>query len=149
MDEIVVRPMEMKDLDAVAELEKACFNSPWSRDALLDSLNRPEYVFLVAEISGEVAGYVGLQCVLDEGNITDICTAPAHRRLGVAHALMGELFNAAKKAGIGSIFLEVRETNLAALSLYEETGFERIGIRKNFYEAPMENAVLMRKEQIC
>lgn len=146
MEEIVVRPMVMDDLEAVTELEAECFSVPWSRAALKDSLEQPHYIFLVAEIDGKITGYIGMQCVADEGNVTDVCTAYAYRRRGVAYSLIGVLLVEAKKRGIGTVFLEVRKTNEAAIRLYKDARFEEIGIRKSFYENPREDAILMRKE---
>jgi ribosomal-protein-alanine N-acetyltransferase len=138
-----VRFMEPEDVKNIAALEITCFSAPWSETALAESLGKQEYTFLVAELDGAPAGYVGMIRALDEGEITDVAVWPEHRRKGVAQALMEALLREAKEQGLCQIFLEVRESNQAAIALYEKTGFRPIGLRKNFYEKPREHAVLM------
>lgn len=138
-----VRLMQAADVPRIAELERICFSAPWSENALLESLQKPEYTFLAAELEGVVMGYAGMIRALDEGDVTDVAVFPAYRGMGAAYALMTALRELAGAQGIARIFLEVRESNTAALSLYEKSGFQRIGMRRNFYDAPRENAVLM------
>lgn len=100
-------------------------------------------IFLVAEQDGAVAGYVGCQTVLDEGYITNVAVSPDCRRQGIGRALIAELTERAKRAGLAFVTLEARESNAPAITLYEGAGFRRVGVRKNFYTAPAEDAVLM------
>ena len=136
-------------LCAVAEIEELCFSEPWSEESL-QLLTREGGAGFVALVDGKVAAYGGMLCVLDEGQITNIATHPDFRRRGLARAVVGALAKYARENGITSIFLEVRESNAAARSLYKQCGFEEIGSRKRFYRAPVEDAVLMRlKEEKC
>lgn len=144
--DVRVRLMGAQDTPYIAELEKICFSVPWSKEALDESLGKSEYTFLVAEIEGAPAGYAGMIRALDEGDITDVAVFPRYRGKGVAYALIKALCEKAKVLGVAQLFLEVRESNAAALALYEKAGFKRIGLRKNFYDAPRENAVLMSCE---
>lgn len=138
---MTVVPMEERHLDTLAEIEKACFHAPWSADMLREELGKG--LFLVAEQDGAVAGYVGCQTVLDEGYITNVAVSPDCRRQGIGRALIAELTERAKRAGLAFVTLEARESNAPAITLYEGAGFRRVGVRKNFYTAPAEDAVLM------
>lgn len=138
---MTVVPMEERHLDTLAEIEKACFHAPWSADMLREELGKG--IFLVAEQDGAVAGYVGCQTVLDEGYITNVAVSPDCRRQGIGRALIAELTERAKRAGLAFVTLEARASNAPAIMLYEGAGFRRVGVRKNFYTAPAEDAVLM------
>lgn len=128
----------------VAELERACFSEPWSQTSL-EMLVRDGAFGVVAICDMKVAAYGGMTVVLDEGNITNIAVDPAYRHMGMGRAVLRELLSRAGKMGVTSVFLEVRESNFAAQSLYIGEGFEVSGTRKGFYRAPLENAVLMVK----
>ena len=131
-------------IDKIAELEKLCFSEPWSAEAILDSF-RSGTVFLVAEKQGKVLGYVGIKPVLDEGYITNVAVFPEYRRMGVGSALMQNLDKLAADKNLSFISLEVRRSNLPAISLYESFGYKSEGIRKNFYREPLEDAIIMTK----
>ena len=100
-------------------------------------------IFLVAERDGQAVGYVGCQTVLDEGYITNVAVSPDARRQGIARTLIEKLTAEARAAGLAFVTLEVRVSNAPAIALYEGAGFGRVGVRKNFYTAPTEDAVLM------
>lgn len=147
-----VRLMEPGDIAAVAELEKEVFSMPWSSQALRDSLKQNNYLFLVAEAGGQIIGYMGLYWVLDEADITNVAVADRYRRQGIAFALLTEMMYLVRKKGIVLVNLEVRAGNQAAISLYEKMGFYTVGRRKNFYEKPVEDGILMQwksKEPDC
>lgn len=132
-----------KHLASVAELERLCFSEPWSKNSL-ELLLRDGGVGFVAVEDGETLAYGGMTFVLDEGQITNIATHPSARRRGCARAILLSLCEYARKRGLEQIFLEVRQSNLAALNLYSQLGFEAVGERKGFYRAPVENAVIMK-----
>lgn len=100
-------------------------------------------IFLVAERDGQAVGYVGCQTVLDEGYITNVAVSPDCRRQGIGRALIEELAQRARAQGLSFVTLEARASNASAIALYEGAGFDRVGMRKNFYTAPSEDAVLM------
>lgn len=138
---MTVVPMAERHLAALVEIEKACFHAPWSEAMLREELDKG--IFLVAERDGQVVGYVGCQTVLDEGYITNVAVSPDCRRQGVGRALIAELVQRARAQGLSFVTLEARASNAPAIALYEGAGFVRVGVRKNFYTAPTEDAVLM------
>ncbi len=138
---MTVIPMEERHLAALAEIEKACFHAPWSAAMLREELGKG--IFLVAEQDGAAAGYVGCQTVLDEGYITNVAVSPDCRRQGIGRALVAALKARAAQAGLAFVTLEARASNAPAIALYEGAGFRRVGVRRNFYTAPTEDAVLM------
>ena len=140
-------PMTADHLDEVAELERICFPDPWSRNMLAGELDNALSAFLVAlDDTGRVAGYAGLQVVLDEGTITNIAVRPEYRRQGVAHQLLAVFMNFAQGNRLAFLTLEVRASNYGAIALYGELGFRSVGRRKNHYEHPKEDAIIMTKE---
>ncbi|MBQ2746283.1 MAG: ribosomal protein S18-alanine N-acetyltransferase [Clostridia bacterium] len=143
---VTVRESKMDDTDAstVAKLEKICFSAPWSATALKDSAKNGTKFFL-AETNGEIAGYIGIDTVLDEGYITNIAVFPEFRKMGVASALLKYTESFANKNKLSFITLEVRVSNSAAIKLYEKHGFKKEGQRKNFYANPTEDALILTK----
>ena len=140
-----IRPMTMEDCSQVAAIEAASFSMPWSIHAFEDSIGRENYRFFVVEENGEILGYCGFLYVLDEGEIPNVCVKESARQRGIGRQMMEALLEAAKSCGLSVLFLEVRESNQAARRLYESLGFIQNGMRKNFYELPTEDAVLMCK----
>jgi ribosomal-protein-alanine N-acetyltransferase len=136
--------MSREHLSAVAEIEQISFSDPWSVESLELMLGE-QAMGLVALEDGRLLGYVGMMCVLDEGQIINVATHPDARRRGVGRALMIAIEQSAKERGIVFLSLEVRESNAAARSLYSSLGWVECGIRKNFYSKPTENACIMTK----
>jgi ribosomal-protein-alanine N-acetyltransferase len=136
--------MSREHLSAVAEIEQISFSDPWSVESLELMLGE-QAMGLVALEDGRVLGYVGMMCVLDEGQIISVATHPDSRRRGVGRSLMRAIEQSAKERGIVFLSLEVRESNAAARSLYSSLGWVECGIRKNFYSKPTENACIMTK----
>lgn len=132
-------------LDRVAEIEAECFSHPWSRESLKNELNNKISLFYAAIENSEVIGYIGMSVILDEGYIFNVAVDRKHRKKGVGFALINEIVTYAKKNNLCFLTLEVRESNLNAQSLYSKFGFIKVGERKNYYSAPVENAVLMTK----
>ena len=140
-------PMTSAHLDEVADLERICFSTPWSRNMLAEELENACSAFLVAEDdTGKVAGYAGLQVILDEGYITNVAVRPESRRGGVAGQLLDVFLNFAGANKLAFLTLEVRESNYAAIALYGSRGFRGAGRRRNYYEHPKEDAIIMTKE---
>jgi [ribosomal protein S18]-alanine N-acetyltransferase len=142
---IHIQKMDAGDLDAVSEIEKTCFSMPWSRDGFADTLAMKEAIFLVAKNEETVVGYVGMYTAADEGEITNVAVAPSFRRQNVAKKLMEALQAQAIDLEIARIFLEVRPSNDAAIRLYETCGYKKLGIRRNFYQKPKEDALIYCK----
>ena len=141
---VVVRRMKLEDCEQVAAIEEESFSMPWSLQAFQHTLEMENYRYFVAEQNGEILGYCGFIFVLEEAEIPNICVKVSARKQGIGKQMLNFLEEEAKKLGITILYLEVRQTNQAARSLYTLLGFEEDGIR-NFYELPKENAVLMHK----
>ena len=140
---MIIRTMQKGDVAAVAALEAQIFPMPWSAAGFADTLPREDIIFLVAYEQDELLGYVGIYCTLDEGEITNVAVAPAARRRGIARALLTELKQQLACRNVARIVLEVRVSNEPAIRLYEQMGFSVLGVRKNFYEKPAEDAYIM------
>lgn len=140
---MIIRTMQKGDVAAVAALEAQIFSMPWSAAGFADTLPREDVIFLVAYEQDELLGYVGIYCTLDEGEITNVAVAPAARRRGIARALLTELKRQLACRNVAQIVLEVRVSNEPAIRLYEQLGFSMLGVRKNFYEKPTEDAYIM------
>ena len=138
--------MNEDHVSQVAALEKLCFSDPWSENSVASELENPLSLWLIAEENGMVCGYVGSQTVLDETDMMNIAVHPDCRRRGVASALIGELVNQLRERGSHVLRLEVRESNVHAISLYESMGFTQLGLRKNYYRNPKENALILGRE---
>ena len=132
-------------LDDVYIIETECFSHPWSKQNLEEELNNETSLFLVAKEENEVIGYIGMSIVIDEGYIFNVAVRESYRNMGVATALINELVTYGKKNNFCFITLEVRESNLPAISLYSKFGFIKAGERKDYYSNPKENAILMTK----
>ncbi len=145
--DVVLREMTVDDALAVEELEKECFSLPWSAQALVASLNQSYSYFVVACIGEDIVGYGSVYVVAGEAEIINIAVKSTHRSNGVGKKLVMELLAEAGRRDAKRAFLEVRESNLPAIALYEKCGFEKNGIRRNFYEKPVENAVIMWKNE--
>lgn len=140
-------PMNGDHLDEVAELERVCFSTPWSRNMLSEELENDCSAMLVAlDGEGHVVGYAGVQVILDEGYITNVAVRPEYRRRGVADKLLRVFLDFAQAHQLAFLTLEVRASNAPAMALYEGLGFRDVGRRKNYYEHPQEDAVIMTKE---
>lgn len=140
---MIIRKMRFEDCAEISIIEKSSFSKPWSYDSFVKELGNNLALYLVAEIEGKIAGYVGVHNICGEAEITMICVDEIMRGRGVASGLFKELIEYEKAEGITNINLEVRESNSAAISLYKKIGFIKNGLRINYYEAPKENAVLM------
>lgn len=143
MDDFVIRKMEPADIVAVSELEKLCFSMPWSAEALAKELGNALSYYLVAVSNGKVIGYAGAWHIVDEAHITNVAVAPDYRQRAVGERLMAAMIARMKDQGAVSMTLEVRRSNSAALRLYGKLNFKLEGVRKNYYEAPVEDALIL------
>ena len=146
MSSYFVEKLTADKIFEVAELEELCFSLPWSEKSLELLLADKNAGFVVCDrTSGRVVAYGGMVVVLDEGQITNIATHPHFRRQGLGERVVRAIIDYASESGLVSISLEVRESNAAAISLYEKLGFVSVGVRKNFYTSPRENGIVMIK----
>ena len=121
-----VRIMTEDDIEEVSKIEADSFSEPWSPNGFAT-------MFLVAEFQGRVVGYIGSYICMEDVDITNVAVDKSYRQNGIANMLLERFCIICKEKRIERIGLEVRESNLAAIHLYEKQGFENVGIRKNFY----------------
>ena len=147
MNNIRIVPMTADHLDALEQLERTCFSRPWSRKMLAEELDNQCAAFLVAEdaATGEVIGYAGLLVAADEGYITNVAVDPSRRRQGVAAQLLRVFDDFARANHLAFLTLEVRPSNQAAIALYQGFGFIEAGRRRNYYDLPKEDALILTK----
>ncbi|MDY3251072.1 MAG: ribosomal protein S18-alanine N-acetyltransferase [Candidatus Choladocola sp.] len=138
-----IAEMKQEDIPAVAALEREIFSMPWSENGFLSALSSSDTLYLTVRADNRVIGYCGLLQSFEEADITNVAVSPAYRGRGVGYRMLSELMEAGKTRGIERYTLEVRISNQAALALYEKLGFASVGVRKNFYEKPKEDAVIM------
>lgn len=141
--EIVIRKLQVSDVEPLAAIEAASFSMPWSARDFHDLIFREYCLYMVAEVDGEVAGCAGLTNSCNEGNIDNVVVAERFRGQGVAQKLLAELLVQAEAQGMEAFTLEVRVSNVPAIHLYEKMGFVSEGIRPKFYEKPTEDAMIM------
>lgn len=142
---MIVREMEVQDLDQVMEIEKALFSVPWTKEGFMTYLLKQNAVFLVVEEKGEILGYCGVITVLEEGDITNVAVRSDRQKEGIGNFLISSLIRLTQDIGVTTLHLEVRKSNDAAIRLYQRQGFKEDGIRKNYYTAPDEDACLMSR----
>lgn len=140
---ITVRPMVFKDVKYAHFIESKCFSQPWVFEAFLMELDNPHAINLVGELNGEVVSYINARCVIDDVAITNVATDEQVRNKGVATAVMREFLKQCDELGAKTISLEVRASNHIAITFYHKFGFMEVGLRKNFYQHPTEDAVVM------
>jgi ribosomal-protein-alanine N-acetyltransferase len=138
--------MKPEHVAPIAEIEKLCFHDPWSEKSIASELDNRLSLWLVAMDGDRVAGYVGSQSVLGETDMMNIAVHPDFRRRGIAEELVVKLVEELKVRGNHSLMLEVRVSNDPARNLYEKLGFQQVGLRKNYYRNPREDACILRKE---
>ena len=138
-----IREMRKEDCREVWNLQKTCFSVPWSLESLEDMFQVEGYTSLVAVEEQNIIGYIGIKAVLDEADITNVAVNPTVRRQGIGKQLIKHLLTYADRNKINRIFLEVRVSNEAAISLYQGAGFHKIDCRKDYYDKPREDAFIM------
>lgn len=142
---IIYRMMNAGDISQVAAIENEIFSIPWSEQAFAESLNNDNTIFIVADEEGEICAYCGIYISFECGNISNVAVKEEFRNRHIATEMLKELMKQAGEKNVTDITLEVRQTNVAAIKLYEKLGFKEEGIRKNFYEKPTEDALIFWK----
>ncbi|MGL4798956.1 MAG: ribosomal protein S18-alanine N-acetyltransferase [Cellulosilyticaceae bacterium] len=140
---MVIRKAVAEDAEGIYALEQVTFSTPWSREAIDKEFENPVATYWVAEADGEIVGYVGVWCVLEEGQITNVAVHKSHRGQGIGKQLIKALKESMNEAGLEVLLLEVRESNAVAKKLYEGSGFQVLGMRKNYYTKPTEHGLIM------
>ena len=137
-------PMEKEHIESVFGLEKMCFAHPWVKGAFENEMeNKNAYYFVALDGQNQILGYGGFWCVWGEGQITNIAVHPEKRRMHIGETLLDSIIKKAEDLKAEVLTLEVRVSNMAAQSLYEKKGFEKVGVRKRYYTDNGEDAFLM------
>ena len=144
--DVSVRVAEKKDAAVLAALESACFSDGWSCESLASHRAGAGGFALLAERDGEALGYLTARLLAPECELYRIAVLPISRHTGVASALMDAFFAILKAEDCPALFLEVRESNTPAIALYKKYGMTQVGMRKNYYRNPTENALLFAIE---
>ena len=140
---MVIRKANREDSEGIYRLEIDTFSIPWSKEAIVKGFENTFANYFIAEEDNQIIGYIGVWKVLEEGQITNIAVHKDYRRRGIGKELIKTLMNFGREEKIEVFLLEVRKSNEAAKKLYEQMGFTHLGIRKNYYQKPTEDAVLM------
>ena len=143
---IEIRQMQLDDLEQVMEIENENFSVPWTETGFFTFLIREDTLFLVAQEEEKILGYCGVVMVQDEGDITNVAVKKNRQNQGVGKKLMEELVKYTEQEGVTRLFLEVRASNEPAIHLYQNMRFVQTGIRKNYYEEPREDGIMMMRE---
>jgi [ribosomal protein S18]-alanine N-acetyltransferase len=143
--EVHIRPMMEMDLAEVAAIEQKCYAFPWSENIFRDCL-RVGYTCRALDLAGQIIGYGVMSLGAGEAHILNLCVREEFRIVGFGRRLLEHMLERAAAAGISEAFLEVRPSNLAAIRLYQRLGFEQIGIRRGYYQAPdgREDAIVLK-----
>ena len=144
--EIGYYELSYDDIAAISQMEREYFGQPWSESSIATYAEKGNTIFVVARRGAEVVGYIAILCILDEGNLVSIAVHEKCREMGIATELLDIAYERAAARGVASIHLEVRESNAAAIRMYEKEGFAEVGRRKGFYSKPAEDAILYIKE---
>lgn len=144
----MIRKAAKPDLPDIIEIENASFSDPWDKGLFLDAIGSKDKHFLVDAIGGKPAGYVIFEKVFDEGHITNLAVGKGNRRQGIASRLIRSALDLARRENVREVFLEVRESNREAISLYLKFGFSEIGRRKKYYPKANEDALILHS-YIC
>ncbi|HSJ25210.1 MAG TPA: ribosomal protein S18-alanine N-acetyltransferase [Longimicrobiales bacterium] len=145
MSDVALRPMAASDLPTVMRIEKESYSVPWSESTFRGLLRRRDAELIVAEADSAVVGYAVYWTVLDQSELGNVAVAPAWRGRGIGDMLVAEVVRRAGQAGVREVFLEVRPSNAAARRLYERFGFAQVGRRRNYYQSPVEDALVLRR----
>jgi ribosomal-protein-alanine N-acetyltransferase len=142
-----IRPMMELDLPDVAAVEQHSYAFPWSENIFRDCL-RVGYTCRALDLAGRIIGYGVMSVGAGEAHILNVCVRDEYRNLGFGRRLLEHLLERATAAGVAEAFLEVRPSNLAAIRLYQRLGFEQIGIRRGYYQAPdgREDAIVLKRD---
>jgi [ribosomal protein S18]-alanine N-acetyltransferase len=143
--ELHIRPMIEIDLPEVSAIEQKSYTFPWSENIFRDCL-RVGYTCRALDLEGRIIGYGVMSLGAGEAHILNVCVREEFRTVGFGRRLLEHLLERAAGAGVGEAFLEVRPSNLAAIRLYQKLGFEQIGIRRGYYQAPdgREDAIVLK-----
>jgi len=148
LEEVIIREMSYDDLPEVHAIERRCFTTPWSMDAFRYEIAQKETILKVAVLKDKIIGYVCLRTIFDVTHVLNLAVLPEFRRQGIGGMLLQDALQELKRSDVKTslVTLEVRESNIAAIRLYEKFGFKIIGKRAGYYQKPYEDAIIMALE---
>jgi ribosomal-protein-alanine N-acetyltransferase len=139
-----IRPASLADVPSLTELERVCFTDPWTAAGIRETIQYETARAFVAEDQNQIVGYVMARISGEEGEILDLAVRPELRRRGIGRQLLLSVWNALGSEGVRELYLEVRESNCAAIELYRGHGFRPVGLRPRYYRNPAEDAIVLR-----
>lgn len=147
---ITIEYMKEEDIDDVLKIERSSFSTPWSREMFSCELtDHPfSYLYIGRDNKGKVLGYICYWLVFDEMNILNLAVDEDFRQKGIGSALLKFALQDGADRGAQTVHLEVRRSNRAAIELYDKFGFREAAVRKNYYENPVEDALVMALDDI-
>ncbi len=146
MRQVSIRDMQEQDIPFIIDIERMSFSTPWSETSFLNEIYKPRSVAKVVISDERVVGYACIELVADEGHILNMAVHPDYRKTGIAASLVEKIIEESKLRACRLLYLEVRASNYIAKKLYEGFGFKIVGVRKKYYVAPEEDAVIMLLE---
>lgn len=148
MIDLSIVQMDESNIAEIENISKLSFPIPWSLDSLKKELENKYAKYIVLKLGSSVVGFGGMWIIFDEAHITNIAVHPNYRANGLGDILVENLLHICKEKGLVGITLEVRRSNVIAISLYEKHGFIVEGIRKNYYADNKEDALVMWNRKI-
>ncbi len=145
---MIFEKADIKDIDELLKIEKKSFVSHWNKQTFFEEFTSENGHYLVAKIDGKIVGYSGFRHVLDEGHITTLAVHPKYRKKGIGTQIIAKLIEDAKAKNLKKLFLEVRQSNLPAQKIYKSLGFKVIDRRREYYQHPLEDALVMQNENL-
>ncbi len=138
----------LANIDEMLKIEKQAFASHWSRQTFLDEFSAENGHYIAATEKGKIIGYTGYRYVLDEAHITTLAVDKRNRKKGIGTFLIQRLIEDAKAAGLKKLYLEVRQSNIPAQKIYKKHGFKVLDRRREYYQHPVEDALVMQNDNI-
>lgn len=148
MSDIEIVFMGAEDIPQVVQLENEIFSRPWSEESFCTAIDNPANLYLAAKCGERVAGYVGIWGMPPEGEVCNVAVSPDLRGRHIGRKMMEAALGQVAKRGITRLFLEVRASNIPAKKLYKSLGFQESGVRRGYYQAPVEDALLMELQNL-
>lgn len=147
MNDIIIREMNVDDIDDVLEVEKVSFSTPWSKESFIQEIKENKLArYIIAQVDEKVVAYGGMWLILDEAHITNVAVATGFRNMGIGQMIIDGLINICNELIINHMTLEVRKSNYPAIKLYKNNRFVEIGTRPGYYADTKEDAIIMWKE---
>jgi [ribosomal protein S18]-alanine N-acetyltransferase len=144
-DDVTLRTMTALDVPSVVAIEQESYSVPWSESTFRGLLRRRDADMIVAEAGARVIGYAIFWTVLDQSELGNVAVTRDWRQRGIGERLVAEVIRRAERRGVREVFLEVRPSNERARRLYERFGFSQVGRRRNYYQEPVEDALVLRR----